>query len=98
MATDKTVIKSKKVKDLIERGKLDGNPDLPKYPSAQLWNKLMTETERQEFISYVEGADYSWPDYESEMKAHWPPEKKRGTPKWEYNWKTPMNYLWSAEE
>ena len=77
MANDKTAIGGSKVKDLVDRGKLDGNPILPKYPSAQLWNTLMTETERQEFIQVVEGVDYSWVDYEAEMKAHWPPQKTR---------------------
>ena len=77
MADDKAAIKSKKVKDLFDRGKLDGNPILPKYPSAQLWNKLMNQTEREEFMQLVKDAPYSWVDYEAEMKAHWPPQKAK---------------------
>ncbi len=76
MADDKTIIKSPLVKDLIDRGKLDGNPALPKYPSAQLYYKVMLESERQELKKQVEGVGYSWDDYEAGMKAHHPPIKR----------------------
>ncbi len=59
---------------LVEKGKKDGNPLWPKFPSAQLWFSLSpdAQTYLQEIVIQTCG---DWETYEGEMKKHWPMEK-----------------------
>lgn len=59
------------IKELIEQGKLDGNPMLPKYPSAQIYYQL-TKKELKELQTVVEKSTVTWEEYETDMKSHWP--------------------------
>ena len=65
--------KSIKIKALIDD---KNNGDLPQYPSAQLWFKKMSETERAELKKTVEAYGMDWSEYEKNMFAHFPKEVK----------------------
>ncbi len=59
------------VKELIEQGRLDGNPALPKYPSAQIYYQLRKK-ELKELQQVVEKSTVTWEEYETDMMSHWP--------------------------
>jgi len=82
MANSKTEIikepKNKKEKAvidaLVEKGKKDGNPNQPKFPSAQLWVDLSPDAQAY-FKEILIQTGEDWESYEREMKQHWPAEK-----------------------
>ncbi len=69
METSKTKIDI--VQKLIDDGKLDGNPNLPKYPSMQLWVSLKPK-EIKRLKEYVVGNGEDWDEYMAEIAKHHP--------------------------
>lgn len=76
-------VRTKKIQDLVDLGKLDGDKRLPKYPSAQLYRN-MSEDEKDDLQDIVVSVGKRWDAYEKEMKSLWPKSQATQSkpPKW----------------